>query len=957
MPVDDPRAGWTVPTGSAAVRTIYATTDRPGWRFGSEAAAAIREDVGRNGGRATEIRLLPGRAAHVFARPRQRDASRETVKFFTETADCYIPGPGVVDGRHRVRVRPAQGVVETLRLTVPEGFIVGEVDDGPVGRWRFNPETRELRVVVEPGQSEDFDFRVSTQRATSSLPVDLTLSPLRVAEAEGAVGMLGLAFGGEARPEGVEVAGMGAVNLEDFPADAVPRDAKGQPLAVLQQAFRYGADEASVSLKVTPVDPEVRAEVRQTVSLGTDRLVVAADLDVEITRAGVFRLAVGLPEGLEVESVTGPALSHWTESETDDSRVLTLNLAGRTRGAQSFALTLSGPSPGAAEAWEVPRLAVRGAARQRGALVVVPARGLQVRAVARQHVSPHDGGGKTPAQPGALSYRLLQADWSLALEVRELDPWVTAEVLHRVTLREGQALTRARLRYRIENAARKSLRVRLPGLDERAAATVRASGPAVGDFAPVAGEDWLWEIRFQRGVVGETAVDIEFQRQRDDDRVALEPLGLEDVRQLSYFLAVETGGRLDAGIESAGRGWRKIDWSGVPPALRDERGGGAPDFVFRVAEAEGPLTVGLARHDLAASESLRGVGGKLTTLMAADGASMTAVRLDFEVAAKSGLRLRLPGGARPFNLLVNGEGVPLVREDGAWLFYVSPSPLEDQPAEVAFSYSLATGEPGQLIAPLLNVPLENLVWDVFVPGDLELVDSHGDFRLERSEALGGVDLDDYREFSGERRARGQAAAAAELDQAYEWLKEGRQDKAGTVLGRAARNEFLDDASNEDARVQFRNLKMRQAVLGLNTRRQRIYLDNRYNRPDAANQQIEQAAEENPILQGSYNFDPRQFERLMVGNSPEETSALREIATRIVEQQLEGAAGPESLDIELQGQGRRLRFTRSLQVEEDRPMELNLVLRPARGGGWIYGGVIGLLAAVIVVLGARRRRSA
>jgi hypothetical protein len=426
---------------------------------------------------------------------------------------------------------------------------------------------------------------------------------------------------------------------------------------------------------------------------------------------------------------------------------------------------------------------------------------------------------------------------------------------------------------------------------------------------------------------------------------------------LSYFLAVETGGRLDAGIESAGRGWRKIDWSGVPPALRDERGGGAPDFVFRVAEAEGPLTVGLARHALAASESLRGVGGKLTTLMAADGGWMTALRLDFDVAAKSGLRLRLPGGARPFNLLVNGEGVPLVREDGAWLFYVSPSPLEDQPAEVAFSYSLATGEPGQLIAPLLNVPLENLVWDVFVPGDLELVDSHGDFRLERSEALGGVDLDDYREFSGERRARGQAAAAAELDQAYEWLKEGRQDKAGTVLGRAARNEFLDDASNEDARVQFRNLKMRQAVLGLNTRRQRIYLDNRYNRPDAANQQIEQAAEENPILQGSYNFDPRQFERLMVGNSPEETSALREIATRIVEQQLEGAAGPESLDIELQGQGRRLRFTRSLQVEEDRPMELNLVLRPARGGGWIYGGVIGLLAAVIVVLGARRRRSA
>ena len=89
---------------------------------------------------------------------------------------------------------------------------------------------------------------------------------------------------------------------------------------------------------------------------------------------------------------------------------------------------------------------------------------------------------------------------------------MTAQVLHEVTLREGQTLSRVVLGYHIENAAMKTLRVSIPGLDESAAATLRASGPAVADFVPVAGEPGLWEIRFQRGVAGETTVEIEFQR-------------------------------------------------------------------------------------------------------------------------------------------------------------------------------------------------------------------------------------------------------------------------------------------------------------------------------------------------------------------------------------------------------------------------------------------------------------
>jgi len=953
--VPNPRNGWALPTGPAAIQTVYASYEKEGWDFHASGAARIRGGVTRPGeeGKWTEIHLTPAGGGKFSVQPEQRDASQEETRFFTEVFDLYLPGPGVVNGRHRVVVRPAQGVVRELVLSVPEGFTVGEVDGGPVGRWRFNPETRELTVAIEPAKQAAFGFNVSTQQATAVLPVDLSLAPLRVRGGAGSVGMLGLAFGNDAQPEAVQESGMSAVNLDDFPANLKP--AKGQGL--LQRAYRYGAEEAGISLRVAPVSPELRVETKQTLSLGDDRMVHAVDLVARITRAGVFRLVVELPNGLEVESVTGAALSHWTESKDGKTRLLTLNLNGRTMGEQKFAVTLAGASPGSQESWKVPRLVVRDATRQRGTLTVVPERGLQVRAVSRSQVSQLDPGEMGVPRPGALAFRLLQSDWSLSLAVQELDPWVTAQVMQRVTLREGQVLTRARLMYRIENAARKRLRVRLPGLDEQAAGTVRATGPAVGDFVPVEGEEGVWEIRFQRGVAGMTTVDIEFQRQSKGESVAITVMEMLDVRQSSYFVGITAGGRLDAEVSGPVRGWQKLDWSGVPASLKEDGGAEVPDFVFRVAEPEGAMKMRVDRHDLADSEPLRGREGQFMTLISPSGSAITSVELKIDVSEKSTLRLTLPGGVSPFNLLVNGEGVPLVQDGGAWLFYVVPSPLGDGPAEVKFTYATRSTDPGWLEAPALDVPLEGLTWDVYLPEGWDLAGSGGSFQWVKTQSLGGMGLSSYMSLASAMNQKGKAEALAESQKGYEWLASGDQEKASKLLGKAARNGFLDEAAKEDARVQYRNLKMQQAVLGLNTRRQRNYLDNRFNNNDAPNQQLEQAAEENPILQGQYNFDPQQFDRLMVGNTAEETSALKAIAGRIVEQQMEVVGAPESLDIELLGQGRLFRFTRSLQVKDGEPMTLRLDLAKERPSGWLYAGVIGLLAALILVYGFRGGKKA
>lgn len=944
MPLPNPQAGWQLPSGPAAVQKVNVRWNQEGWEFESPQAAKVTA-IHEAGGSGADLILRPAANIELRARPKQRDAASEQTQFYTEISDLYLPGAGIITGKHFVAVRPSRGLVRELTLVVPEGFTVGDVSGGPVGAWRFNPESRELKVAIEPAQQQPFAFTIGTQRGTAALPVDLTLSPMQVKGAAGSVGLLGLAFADDSQAETVEAKGMSPVNLDDFERGLLPKDREGRPLAVLHQAFRHAGGETSINLRVAPVAPEVRAETKQTLSLGEDRMVMAVDLMASITRSGVFKLTLEVPAEFEIESVTGPALAQWTETKEENARVLNLHLNGRTIGQQSFAITLAAPAPAAQASWPVPRVTLRDASRQTGTLTVVPERGLQVRAVTRDKVSQLDPREAGVPRPGALAFRLLQSDWSLALAIAKLDPWVTAQVLHEVTLREGQTLSRVRIAYKIENAAMKALRVRIPGLDAGAAATVRASGPAVADFVPVAGEEGLWELRFQRGIAGETTVDVEFQQQSGGSRVTVAPLLPAEVRQSSYFVAVRTGGRLEIATTVEPRGWQRSDWGMVPEFLRESFSAQAPAKIYRVAEAEGPLVIELKRHDLAKALRLRVEKAALTSLVSANGTALTAVDLAIRVAEKDALMLTLPKDATLFSVFVNEDGVPLAQDGDQLRFYVYPAPEGDRPATVRFIYSTRANKRMDLEGPMLDVPLENLSWRVILPEGWRLADHEGDFDLQRQAS--GATVEDYSSFVTRKRAAGKQEAVALLDQANEWLQSGEQDKAGHALGKAVRNGFLDEASNEDARVQLRNLKTQQATLALNTRRQRLYLDNRFEAP-TGNKQLEQAAGENPLLQGSLNYDPRQFDRLLGGNTVDENTAMKDIAREIVEQQLAADPAPAALDVTLAERGTVLDFKRSVQVETGKPMHLKLDVQPQQSGGWFYGAIVSLLGAAILV---------
>jgi hypothetical protein len=961
LPVPDLTKGIPLPTGTAAMQRITIELDEGGWEFASPMAARVLPTAGLPATRSGATLVLgPTGTPVVTLQPRRRDVAAEQTQFYAEEANLYLPGPGVVNGVTRVTVRPVQGRVTELDIEVPEGLTVGDVGNGPVGEWRFDPVQRRLHVVIAPAQATSFRIDIQTQRGTAALPADLTLRPLRVDGAAGEVGMIALGFGSDAQPEAVNPQGLSPVNPEDFDAGLLPRGPDGVPLAVLQNVFRYGQEGGQVDLRLTPVAPEVRVATRQVLSLGDDRLVMAVDLNVAITRVGLFKLSFELPDGLEVEALSGPALSHWTpETGADGKRLITLNLTGRTIGNQSFALTLTGAAPAPQAAWAVPRLVLREATRQEGELLLVPERGLRLREAARTNVTPLDPRTVGNTQPGTLAFRLLQADWTLAVGIEALEPWVTVQALEGVTLREGQTLTRLSLRYKVENAPVKQVRLRLPGLGDDQVRTVHATGPAVSDLVKVQGEADLWELHFQRGMVGETDVLVEYQGQAAPaPGVAPIPTpGFVGVPSSVLFVAVRGSGRLELDAAAPPRGWQRADWSAVPSFLQDRADRSVPALCFRVAEPEGPLAVTLSRHEVADALKLRVTKAGLATVFAPEGSSLTTVELAVDVVEPSTLKVTLPAGAKLFNTLVNGEGVALVFEGGAYLFHVGANTGSDHAATVRFAYTVtaAAGGPVVLRGPrLANVPLENVSWQVVLPAGYELASHTGELRLEQEQAAGPFGLRDYEALVAGKKAADARTATALLQQASTYLQNGQQQQAGEALARVSNANALDAASNEDARVQLRVLRTEQAVLGLNTRRQRVYLDNNGD-GTVRNAQLEQAANLNPMMKGQTNYDPSQQDQLLMGNTAEENSALRGIAGRLVDQQLAAEPAPEALDVTLPERGQVLTFTRSLQVDGNTPLELTLAVGEARptNPGWI--ATVLVAGSVTAGLGWPRRR--
>jgi hypothetical protein len=954
--------GFVLPTHHGLVNRLKLTLADLDVDVSSASAVSVRREAGPTNTTIANLVLAPSAETWIGWKPRSRDVKREAAVFYADLTQLHVPAAGVIEGVHSVQIRPAQGEILELSIDVPAGSTITDVltpipagDENKlsfapnlVSLWRFDPDTRRLRVTLSAPQSRPFTLVVRSQIATGPLPVEQSAGLLSVVGAAGQVGSLGVATGNEVQLDTVTADGFSALNLEDFPVGVLDPLRNQIAGLTLRRAFRQGDAKGTVSLKASAVEPDVRVETQETLSLGEDRTVLAVNAGVTVTRAGIFRLSFVLPAGLDVEAISGAALSHWTELKALDGRVITLHLKGKTEGQQQFNVSLTGPGTRATTNYVVPKLAFREAGKQRGQLVIVPEQGMRFQVGVRDGVTQLDPEKAGIRQKGVLAFRLLQPQWALALSIEQVDAWVQVTGLQHVTVSEAQLKVLANLQYQIENTGLKALRVRVPTNAE----SVRFRGDQVADFLPVAGSvtngTQVWEVKLHRRIIGKQMLQVTWQTPLNGaaTNATVVGVGAVDANLQRGFVTVQSGGRLQVSATPPAAALQPAEWQSIPRALLQDLPNASANFTYRIVEPAFQLPLALVRHEATKLLPARVNNVTLTSVISDEGVMLTQVRLELIPGDKRLLSLALPAEAKFWFAFVNQNGVWPWRETNRVLVPLEQQSKVDQATTVELFYSSRIGQAGgrkldlALLGPKFDLPLENITWQVYLNDKWKLADWSGSLELQDQSYEVRPLVTDVKSYLDNELVVNQAktkAAEQMLSAGNTLLQQGDPTQARRAFNSAFGLSTHDSAFNEDARVQLHNLKLQQALVGLNVRQNLAggdaapapgNLKELRNRRDAA-------------------YTQQEAKQLIDANTAEDNATLMRLAERIVQQQDAAVPTPTAIRATVPQQGCLLTFRRTVQVDEFADLGLRLKATSVMTASW--GFRVMLLVGLFAVM--------
>jgi len=930
--------------------------------FSPQAVSVQRSSTSSN--TVATLVLSPG-GNWIGWKPRSRDVKREKAVFYAEISQLYVPSAGVVEGVHQVSLRPAQGELSEVIFNVPAGATITDVADAAdvnrqpatanapslVSLWRFDPDTRKLRVTLNPAQSKPFQLTIRSQVATGTLPFEQRVGLLSAEGAAGQIGLVGIATGSEVQLDDVGADQVSAINLEDFPASVAQTCAVQFPGLTVRRAFRYAEPSATVLLKASPVEPDVRVETQDTLSLGEDRTVLASTATVAITRAGIFRLSFLMPAGFDVEAISGPALSHWTELKTAAGRVITLNLTGKTEGQQQFIISLSGRGVKSSRAWTVPQLVLREAGKQRGTLLVVPEQGMRLQVATRAGVTQLDPQKSGIRQKGVLAFRILETPWQLALDLEQVDPWIQVTSLQHATVNEAQVKITANLQYQIENTGLKAFRVLLPANAEG----VVFHGDQLADFLAVEGAVTnglqAWDIKLHRRVIGQYLLQVNYQTPIAglSGETVLRGVLAAEVNLQRGFATVQSAGRLQVRVDNLPATLQATEWQGIPRALQKDLPAVSASFAYRLVEADFQLPLKLERHEAAKLLPARVNNITFTSVISDAGVMLTQVRLELLPGDKRLLHLTLPKDAKFWFAFVNQNGVWPWRDGEQILIPLEQPSRGDQPVPVEIFFSSTAGLAGansldlDLLAPKFDLPLENLTWRVFLNDKWQVKKWSGALQLSQQEVVANastLDLQGYLQNETSLQQEKTKEAEQMLALGNSALQKGDPQSARRAFQSAYGLSRNDLAFNEDARVQLNNLKLQQALVGLNVRQSIV---------SGAN-----TAVSGKLLdlrnKGEANYTQQDARQIIDNNSADENTAFMKLAERIIQQQDAAVANPAVIRANIPEQGQLLTFKRAVVVDTWADLNIGLKTRTATAAsGSTRLMVLGLFALVLALL--------
>jgi hypothetical protein len=247
----------------------------------------------------------------------------------------------------------------------------------------------------------------------------------------------------------------------------------------------------------------------------------------------------------------------------------------------------------------------------------------------------------------------------------------------------------------------------------------------------------------------------------------------------------------------------------------------------------------------------------------------------------------------------------------------------------------------ELLAPKFDLPLENITWRVSLNDKWQVKHWNGSLQLENDELVAQsatLDLPTYLQKENTLKQERTKEAEDFLNAGNSALEQGDPEQARRSFQAAYGLSSQDAAFNEDARVQLHNIKLQQALVGLNVRQAAAAGD-----PNALAGKLRDLSDGKNM-----NYTQQDAKDIIDRNSADDNAAYMRLAERLIQQQDAAVNSASALRASVPEQGRILTFKRAVVVDKEADLRIGLQAASVRIAS---GGVrVAILFGALVVLG-------
>ena len=812
------------------------TLEQPGADVDFPAAISCRRTLDKEQTRVTAVLGSADRLELLWT-PRVKRVDEVAATVFCQNTALVTLGGGAANLRSTLDYSVTQGELREARVQLPAGQRLLRVEGDQIRNWELKTDNGApvLVVTLSKGVSPTWRLAVETESALAALPASATVALPHALGVKRETGLIGLAGS-----EGLALTIEDAASLQRVDVGEFAR-ISSSPGDNLVTAYRFSQPEFSLRVHAETIQPQIAAVVLNHFHVTPTGLTLAATVDYDIKRAGVFGLRLLLPAGFRLDPVKGDNILQSSEQLADGGRTLDITLKERTLGHYRLNITMVRDFKMLPASLALAGVHPTGAAKLTGYVTVAAEPGVAVKTATFDGLSeiPAMSLPGEPAANGDLAFKFISADpavaadWNLTLTTTTVAAWVCAEIFNAYTLAETLVTGHAQVRYDIANAPVRELRVHVPEQFRN----VEITGPNIRSREQI-GNDW--RIELQSPMSGGYLLNVTWDQPRTNTGTALELAGISavNVERETGWLAVSAPPSLQVG-EQAAPDFQRMDTSDYPDWAGHTDASLA--LLYRYVRPGGKLALAVRRFDAAAVLEALVDSAQLTSVVADDGQMMTELSLNVRNNGRQFLSLELPAGAQVWSAFVAGQPVRPCWRDGRLLLPIESTGADDGALTVQLTYAGTNRFPQvrgavDFASPKFDVPLKNAHWDIYLPADYEYRNFAGTMTRELSalaEAAASFSRLDYSRMEQVTKSSDQAEVQKDVSAARQLLAGGNVREATANFYRAKTKSGggkMEDSGVQDLEKQLRRAQASNLVSAQND----FSLRNRADVGDGAN---------------------------------------------------------------------------------------------------------------------------